>query len=165
MSCWKPKKIYAIQHNVTKKIYVGSSTDVEKRYMAHMYSLRSGGHANEDMQEDFDEFGEDYSLFILDEITKRGEFRKEYEWMCKYKSHIRGIGYNYKDHVAIKSLQSYINKALIPLKEGLPETQSDVENETKEDLHRLIEDLNDSQIVYVYTLVSKLFNGGADAEQ
>ena len=34
-----PRAIYAIQHNATKRIYIGSSSDVELRYWGHMYPL------------------------------------------------------------------------------------------------------------------------------
>ena len=112
-----PRKVYAIQHNTTKRIYIGSSVDVEARYMNHMYQLRAGKHIVEDMQDDFINYGEDYSLFILDEITEHEDRFKEYEWMEKYKSHCRGIGYNYKDHTGIQ----HINKNRVQIKEGLPE--------------------------------------------
>ena len=32
-----PRKVYAIQHNVTERIYIGSSRKVKDRYMNHMY--------------------------------------------------------------------------------------------------------------------------------
>lgn len=84
--------------------------------MNHMYALRSGRHINEDMQNDFDEYGEDYSLYILDEISDYGERQKEYEYMKKFNSHVRGKGYNYKD--PIKRRATCKNK--IPLKSGIP---------------------------------------------
>lgn len=70
-----PRTIYAIQHNKTKRIYIGSSANVP---------------TIKDMQKDFDDFGEDFSLFILDEINSYADRIKEYEWMKKYQSHIRG---------------------------------------------------------------------------
>ena len=112
-----PRKVYAIQHNVTKKIYIGSSNNPEKRYLAHVNKLKNGKHTVEDMQQDFDEYGEDFSLFIIDEISTYEDRKKEYEWMRKYKTDIRGIGYNYKDQ-AKKFLHS---KYYVPYKEGFPE--------------------------------------------
>jgi hypothetical protein len=94
-----PRTVYAIQHNVTKKIYIGSTKNVHTRYLNHLCRLRKGKHNIEDMQKDFNEYGEDYSLFILDEITRYSDRAKEYEWMRKYKTHIRGVGYNYQDRV------------------------------------------------------------------
>jgi hypothetical protein len=49
------------------------------------------------MQADFDQYGEDYTITILEHDVKFEDKDKEYEWMVKYQSHIRGIGYNYKD--------------------------------------------------------------------
>ena len=111
-----PRTVYAIQHNDTKKIYVGSSADVEARYWNHICRLRNHKHVIEDMQRDFDKYGENYSLFILEEINTYAEKNKEYEWMAKLKSHIRGVGYNYKDRVKF----SKSNKHILPLKSGVP---------------------------------------------
>ena len=109
-----PRTIYAIQHNKTKRVYVGSSANVEKRYWQHIHSLRRNEHKVEDMQDDFNEYGEDFSLFLLEEIVSYSERSKEYEWMTKLKSHIRGKGYNYKDGAMVTKR----NK--LPLKSGIP---------------------------------------------
>ena len=92
-----PRKIYAIKHNTTGKIYVGSSQQVDKRISAHLSRLRSHTHGVEDMQADFDKYGENYTITILDEISKPEDWVKEYECMTKNWSAIRGFGYNYKD--------------------------------------------------------------------
>lgn len=68
------------------------------------------------MQKDFNDFGEDFSLFILDEINSYADRIKEYEWMKKYQSHIRGKGYNYND----KAVNTIYAKCNIPLKNGIP---------------------------------------------
>ena len=112
-----PSKIYAIQHNVTKKIYIGISWKPEQRYLNHISKLRNGKHTVEDMQKDFDEYGEDFSFFIIDEITNFEDRKKEYQWMQKYKSNIRGIGYNYKE----KEKAVLYSKYDVPYKDGLPE--------------------------------------------
>ena len=111
-----PRKVYAIQHNITKRIYIGSSKDVTVRYWTHIYSLRNGTHTVEDMIEDFARYGENFSLFILDEIKDMGERHKEYDWMEKYQSHIRGLGYNYKDI----SFRPARGRKIPPIKEGVP---------------------------------------------
>ena len=111
----RPRYVYAIQHNVSKRIYIGSSREVQTRYRNHMYMLRAGKHRVPDMQRDFDEYGEDYSLFILEELTSHRDRGKEYEWMLKYQSHIRGKGYNYMDRAAA----TYDKR--LPLKAGKPE--------------------------------------------
>lgn len=111
-----PRTVYAIQHNETKRIYVGSSARVKERYWNHIYQLRNHKHKNEDMQSDFDSYGENYSLFIIDEINEWSEKNKEYEWMIKLQSHIRGSGYNYKDHSCKSNSRSY----KLPIKSGVP---------------------------------------------
>ena len=91
------RKIYAIRHNITNRVYVGSSKNVDIRLRKHINDLRAHNHSVEDMQEDFDRYGEDYTFTILEDIFEHEDRLKEYEWMEKYQSHIRGIGYNYKD--------------------------------------------------------------------
>lgn len=110
-----PREIYAIQHNHTKKIYVGSSCNVKDRYLNHMYLLMANKHKNDDMQADFNLYGEDFSVFILDEIHDITEKKKEYEWMKKLNSHIRECGYNYMDNVMKKKKETSL-----PIKNGLP---------------------------------------------
>jgi hypothetical protein len=92
-----PRKVYAIQHKKTKRIYIGSSKNPEERWSNHLCRLRLGKHCVEEMQNDFDRYGEDYSFLILDEITSFEDRKKEYEWMKKYNSTNRKFGYNYKD--------------------------------------------------------------------
>lgn len=93
-----PRMVYLIRHNKTNRIYIGSSSNPERRFKTHLYNLRSGCHIVEDMQSDYNNYGEDYSFLILDEIKTWEEREKEYEWMKKYDSTNRAIGYNYKDH-------------------------------------------------------------------
>lgn len=92
-----PRKVYAIRHDTTQKIYVGSTENVERRFAQHLSRLRCGTHPVEDMQKDYDSFGAKFSLFILDEIVRHEDREKEYVWMKKLNSHIRGVGYNYND--------------------------------------------------------------------
>lgn len=112
-----PRTVYAIQHNVTKKLYIGSSKDVRTRYLGHLSQLRNGNHPVEDLQNDYDEYGEDFSLFILATINDSSERRLEYEWMRRYNSNVRGIGYNYREHAKVVNL----DVDPVPYKEGLPE--------------------------------------------
>lgn len=127
-----PKFVYAIQHNKTHRIYIGSTLNVSDRYYNHIFKLRKGEHQSQEMQEDYDAYGEDYSVYVLEKVenpdkseqSEYGEYRltnireAEYKWMKKYNTIIDG--YNTQDWHAKK----YINKEykrLFPLKEGLPE--------------------------------------------
>ena len=92
-----PRKVYAITHNRTGRSYVGSSCDAVSRFHQHINDLRGRRHIVEDMQDDFDNYGEDYSFVMLDSINSWDERVKEYEWQKKYQSNVRGTGYNYQD--------------------------------------------------------------------
>lgn len=101
-----PRVIYMITHNVTKRMYIGSTGNFNTRMRIHLNALRSGRHSIEDMQKDFDDYGEDYTIEILDEINSSESFRKEYDYMDNYKSRIRGLGYNYKDNHAVSKREA-----------------------------------------------------------
>lgn len=94
-----PRQVYEIRHNVTGRAYIGSSKDVHKRYAHHLSLLRRGVHPVEDMQQDFNEYGENYSFQVLADILKFEERQIEYELMRERGTMSRGNGYNYKDHV------------------------------------------------------------------
>lgn len=92
-----PRKVYAIRHNVTGRVYIGSSCHVDKRFNQHINALRSHRHPVEDMQSDFDQYGEDFTLTVLEHVATPTDKGREYDWMNKNQSYIRGVGYNYKD--------------------------------------------------------------------
>lgn len=115
-----PRHVYAIQHNITGRIYVGSSTNVSKRYRMHMALLRNGKHTNTGMQEDFNAFGENFTLFILDIATDNSQRSKEYDWMCKLRTNNPKVGYNSNDPY-------FRGKSEVPFSEGIP-----IPNDTKE---------------------------------
>lgn len=93
-----PRVIYVITHNVTKRSYVGSSGRFTVRIKRHLDALRRGRHIVEDMQSDFDIYGDNFTIKIIGRMDSISECKKEYEAMEKYRSYIRGVGYNYKDN-------------------------------------------------------------------
>ena len=117
--------VYAIQHNVTGKIYVGITRNVCKdRIKAHLSGLRSNRHTNVEMQADFNEFGEDYSYYVLEKFDypdyPYGDERRAYpmkrekEWMLKIGTNDPKIGYNANDRKFVASIND------IDLIEGVP---------------------------------------------
>lgn len=92
-----PRDIYMLQNTVTGKIYVGSSKDARLRAYQHMVLLRNEEHIVEDMQADYNEYGDHFKLIILDQIDSFEEKEKEYEWMWRLGTDKRERGYNYKD--------------------------------------------------------------------
>lgn len=88
-------QVYMIRHNVTNKVYIGKSKNPERRFLLHLQSLRRGVHSVEDLQADFDKFGDNMSFAIIGDGHSPGQ--TECELMDKYQSCNRGVGYNYKD--------------------------------------------------------------------
>lgn len=109
-----PKIVYAMQHKVTGRIYVGKTKNLDERLYVHLNSLAKGKHDNELMQEDVNKFGCDFDFFILDTVNNLSESRKELDWMDELNTGDKRVGYNYKDaHFRYKKPQ-------IPIKHGIP---------------------------------------------
>ena len=96
-------KVYAIQHRVTGRIYVGSTTqEIPNRIQQHLWALRRGSHNNELFQEDFDKHGEDYDFFDLGEYNTFIDNHfvgrvEEHRYMEKFGTDNPAVGYNYND--------------------------------------------------------------------
>ena len=45
--------VYMIENRINKKVYIGSSSDIEQRLRTHRNQLRKGTHKNKALQEDF----------------------------------------------------------------------------------------------------------------
>ena len=131
-------QVYMICHNQTGRKYIGQSGNAERRIKYHMTLLRAGKHPVEDMQKDFDEFGDNYTVSILG--SNAGHPTLEIEMMEKHGTCIRGNGYNYKDpHVTAKARN-----------EAKPRS-------TRAKLVKLIDSLDDEQRAHSYELLSSLY--------
>lgn len=96
---WWPT-VYAIRHNPTGKIYVGSTKHLETRLRQHISALMGGRHSIEQMQKDCDEYGADYSFCILACLNCGSGFfinRIESLYMTILGTRDPARGYNYKD--------------------------------------------------------------------
>lgn len=121
-----PRKVYAIRHNVTDRVYIGSSCNVDRRFKQHLYALQAHTHVVDDMQKDYDEHGEDFTLTILDTINDESEIEKEYEWMDKYQSFVRGVGYNYKDQNRRTAARDAVQETAIAMREPLTDNEREL---------------------------------------
>lgn len=101
--------VYALRHNPTGKIYVGSTESfggVENRVRQHIQRLKRGEHDVERMQEDCDRYGCDYSYFVLSETHDGYEARSQEKlFMTILGTRCPNLGYNYKDHTYDFSLE------------------------------------------------------------
>ena len=108
-----PRSIYEITHLATGRKYVGSSTDVTKRWKKHLWELQKGIHPVEAMQRDYDRLGKEYSFAIIGQIADESEDHKEYDCMIERESNIRGRGYNYKDRKCPKKSSIELEKEVL----------------------------------------------------
>lgn len=93
-----PRIIYAIKHNVTGKVYIGSTNQPLKvRYANHIGLLRKGKHSSKELQKDFIEFGEDFTVYKIGDIKDFNEKDKEYQMMLEYDTVNPKYGYNQGD--------------------------------------------------------------------
>ena len=98
--------VYAIIHNVTGRIYIGSSERVKWRIKEHLNLLRKHKCKNRLMQSDFDTYGEKYSFKKIDSINDLRENWKEYYWILYFRTNDKKYGYNYMDsHIPKKSIE------------------------------------------------------------
>lgn len=90
--------IYLLKNEVTKRGYVGRSYRPDYRYMQHINSLKAKRHTNEQMQRDFEDYGEkSFSMEIVESAETFTGKGIEGKWILKMKSFDRRYGYNYKD--------------------------------------------------------------------
>lgn len=94
-----PSWVYIIQHNVTRKIYVGISSNPKKRLQQHLSALRHNKHIVADLQEDYNLYGEHLSFYVVDRVDSAKDRNKEFMWQIKVRSLEREKGYNYRDPV------------------------------------------------------------------
>lgn len=97
--------IYKIECKANKKVYIGKTFNPERRWKLHINSLRRGNHPIEDLQRDYERYGESALAFSLicrsahsciDGI-RNIDSSEEKRQMEHYKSYLRECGYNYRD--------------------------------------------------------------------
>lgn len=93
-----PRTIYALRHEATGKVYIGSTAQPRQRFLKHCNRLKNGTHNSKQFQSDYDRH-DDKSLTLveLDVVQNFDERYKEYEWMKAYNTFDPARGYNYAD--------------------------------------------------------------------
>lgn len=97
--------IYKIECAANNKKYIGRTQYPMTRRQAHFYALRHNKHTVEDMQADFNKYGEEtFSFKVIEVCHPIGDWRKDKEianserrWIKYHRSYMREKGYNYKD--------------------------------------------------------------------
>lgn len=76
--------IYAISNNITNKRYIGSSTNVSKRWNSHKSCLRRSVHSNPHLQNSWNKYGENnFTFIVLEEVDRGCLIRKEENYLSQ----------------------------------------------------------------------------------
>ena len=90
--------IYKIKNIVTNKIYVGSSTNIGKRWRDHKWHLKEGIHHNSHLQSSYNKYGLKNFIFSIEiECDVNNLLNEEKKTVLKYRSNDRKFGYNKND--------------------------------------------------------------------
>jgi group I intron endonuclease len=85
--------IYAITCVSTGKVYVGSASNISKRWSRHRKDLRAGCHTNPHLQSAWKKHGEHGFVFSILELTDDLSSREQF-WMDRMKCSDRRWGFN-----------------------------------------------------------------------
>lgn len=78
--------IYKIENTINGKVYVGQSTNMQRRWVEHRHELKKGIHDNDYLQKSYDKYGTESFLFkIIEECNKDVLCSREQYWIDKYK--------------------------------------------------------------------------------
>ncbi|EFH82022.1 GIY-YIG nuclease family protein [Ktedonobacter racemifer] len=70
--------IYAIRHLISGKVYIGSASNISKRWHRHKKDLRLGRHKNEHLQYAWTKYGEEAFVFEILELTSELDLREQF---------------------------------------------------------------------------------------
>lgn len=87
--------IYIITNNINKKVYIGKSNDIERRFREHKSQYERLRTPNKPLYLAFDKYGIDnFSFEVLEECPSKELNRKEKYWIKQYDSDNSEKGYN-----------------------------------------------------------------------
>jgi group I intron endonuclease len=72
--------VFQIRNKINNKIYIDSSTNLEKIWNRHRLQLNFGNHPNSVLQKEWNEFGEETFIYeILGEIEETTDVKTDYK--------------------------------------------------------------------------------------
>lgn len=89
--------IYKVTCLPTGKVYIGSTTDIRKRWLWHRSDLRAGKHHNRHLQNAWNKHGEAAFMFEILEMVMFVEYLHEREqyWLDHFQAHNPQKGFNF----------------------------------------------------------------------
>ena len=108
--------IYMIKNLENGKVYIGQTTQENRRESQHFNLLRRGAHYNTELQEDFNKYGEDNLYFeFIEEVENCDNLGKRESYYCKKYSAVTQ-GYNINSPEQRYSLK-YEEELIISIRE------------------------------------------------
>jgi len=93
--------IYKIVNKINNKIYIGSATDLKRRWREHKYKLKKGTHSNKHLLSAWNKYGEDNFFFEtieeFEHLNKDLLLEKESYYIDLFDSKINTNGYNIRE--------------------------------------------------------------------
>ena len=87
--------IYKIENTVNRKLYIGQSVDIKKRWIEHRNELNKGIHRNRHLQGAWNKYGEGVFAFDVIELCDEQYLNKlEMSYIAYYNSCDEDYGYN-----------------------------------------------------------------------
>jgi group I intron endonuclease len=89
--------VYKLTHIPTQKIYIGQTKNIKQRFEQHKSQLLKGTHNNKAMQRDFNKYGGDFTIEVLETIrnaTVHSTSPDELKWIVYTGSFLPENGYN-----------------------------------------------------------------------
>jgi group I intron endonuclease len=87
--------IYKIENLVDKKVYIGSSLNLDGREYKHFWMLKRGVHDNQHLQNSYNKFGlGSFEFGILEECEELFLIDRENYYINHYQSNLQRFGYN-----------------------------------------------------------------------
>ena len=91
--------IYCITNTVNGKKYIGSTYDIKTRFYGHLHALKNGNHHSGQMQDDYNRYGNVFTVEVLEVCHAMDSAEKERNWMLRHKTYFDKYGYNTGDWV------------------------------------------------------------------
>jgi group I intron endonuclease len=87
--------IYKITNLINKKFYIGSSSNISRRWVNHKCNLNRKDHHNKHLQRAWDKYGKgSFSFEILEICNKDNLLEREQWYLDNLKPWVKDIGYN-----------------------------------------------------------------------
>lgn len=106
--------IYTIRNTENNKVYVGSSSNIKKRFVKHKTELKNKVHSNKHLERSYHLYGKDKFIFTIEELcTKEELVDLEMSYIIKYDSLNEDRGYNMttpKKHPSLVCSKEYSKK-------------------------------------------------------